>query len=240
MECEKASAGEAGAWAPACASIEAVSASAPLEGGATLCMACPVRESCIGRVAAQVGTRHLATLLVGRRRLQAGEVMYLSGQAFVSLYAVRSGSLKSTGPEQDGERVRGFHFAGEMVGADGLAQGRHTATVTAMEDTEVCALRFCASGGRAYLGRLWDMMSRDLLSQRARAIRLASMPPQQRVTALLATLARRVRRPGAPAREHRLRLSPSDVAGYLRVPVAVVEGVLAGRDGSPGSPPARA
>ena len=77
------------------------------------------------------------------RRLKAGQPLYSAGEAFQFIYAVRSGTFKSSLLLGDGrEQVSGFHMAGELMGLDGLAQGRHASAATALEDAEVCAIPY--------------------------------------------------------------------------------------------------
>jgi CRP/FNR family transcriptional regulator len=187
---------------------------------ASLCMRCPVRERCIGSVAAHAGTRQLVAVLAGRRELQSGETVHDDGDAFETLSVVRSGALQSLAPGGAGQRVRGFHFPGELVGVGGLALGRHVDTVVALEATELCAVRFHGAGhattaGRAYDGRLWDMMSRDLLRRRFEANRLAGLAPEQRLLTWFAATLPRLSAHGSPSGEVLLPVSADDVGNYL-------------------------
>lgn len=190
---------------------------------ASRCMTCPVGAACIGGVAAQAGTRQLLAVLAGRRVLRAGEALQ---QAPHTLHAVRSGAVKSV--LAGAVQPRAVHFPGELVTA-GLAGCGQPLRLVALEDTELCLLRPGAAGpgGRAYLGRLWDMASRELVREHAQAGWLAGLPPERRITAFLASLTLRVRAPGARARPVRLYLSADDVGGLLRVLPATVGRVLA-------------
>lgn len=196
---------------------------------ASLCMACALRDRCLGAVAAQAGTAQLQGILAGRPSLLAREILYRPGDAFTTVYAVRSGALMSTVHGEGGEAVIGFHFPGEVVGVDGMAGGRHRVTVTTVEDTQLCALRFAprtsdASDARAFFSRLWDMMSCELVRERAHQSLLATLPPARRVAAFLASIAGRRRdrspKPLPPA------LSTAEMASYLRLPEGAVEAAL--------------
>lgn len=199
---------------------------------ASLCVACRVRHLCLGGVASEIGTTQLRTFLAGRRRLRAGETAYRRNDAFVYLYAVRSGSLKSVTPQAQGEQVGAFHLPGDVAGADALASGRHRATVTALEDTELCVVRYepwraAQPSTRGFLGRVWDMMSRELLRECRHRMALATLMPQERVASFLATLAQRLRARGQPSREHQLPMTRADIASYLEVPVETVNRAVA-------------
>jgi CRP/FNR family transcriptional regulator len=199
----------------------------PPEG--SLCVTCPVRGRCIGGLAAQAGTRQLLGVLAGRRSLRAGDTLDRQDQSTPSVYALRSGSLKSVARLDGVERLRGVHFPGELVGAMGLTSGRPGVALVAMEDTQVCVLRSEAPGtpgNRAYLGRVWDMLSRELLRERAHASWLAGLQPELRVAAFLASLSARARAGGSRSGAFLRHLSGADIAGYLEVSTATVERVL--------------
>jgi CRP/FNR family transcriptional regulator len=200
-------------------------AAAPAASG-VLCMRCEVRARCLGGVAAEAGTLQLQDVLGGRQVLRGGEVLYRPGEPLRTVYVVCRGALKSTVRRDDGEQVGGFHFPGELVGVDGLVDGRHRATLTALEGSEVCAVRFAPRAGaptgvRALLARLWDMMSCELVREGVHQGLLATLPPPRRVAAFLASVAGRMRgRPGdAPLRAQ-------DVASYLRLAPETVASLL--------------
>jgi len=195
----------------------------------SLCMSCQVRTRCLGGIAAEAGTAQLQGILTGRRALRVQEILYRPDDEFEYIYAVRSGALVSVDEGEHGDEVLGFHFPGEVVGVDGMASGRHRVTVRALGDTQLCAMRFApragdAPGVRAFLSRLWDMMSCELVRERAHQALLATLPPQRRVAAFLASAAARMRRHGP------LRLPPGlsggAIASYLRVAPEAVAAAL--------------
>jgi CRP/FNR family transcriptional regulator len=220
----------AGALAGALGNDVSAGAPAPTTGlerpaDASLCMTCPVRSTCIGGMAAQAGTRQLLGALAGWRRLRAGDTVVLP---FPALHAVRSGSLKSVAFGGEAGHLRGLHFAGELVGAAGVAGGRDAIRLVALEDTELCALRYDPIGTPgAVMGRVWDMMSRELLRERVQSNWLACLLPERRVPAFLASIAVRVRAHGAASRGFRLHLSEAEICSYLEVPAAMLGRVLA-------------
>lgn len=187
---------------------------------ATLCMNCEVRARCLGGIAAEAGTAQLQGILAGRQWLRVREVLYRQDDHFDHVYAVRSGSLMSVVRRGGGEQVVGFHFPGEVVGVDGMATGRQGVTVIAMEDTQVCAMRFAPRGGespgvRAFLARLWDMMSCEVVRERSHQALLATLSPRRRVTAFFSSVSRRVRGRSM----HRLPpgMGAQEIASYLGV-----------------------
>jgi len=198
---------------------------------ATLCMNCDVRSRCLGGAAAEAGTSQLRGILAGRHRLRHLEALYQPGEPFEYVYAVRSGTLKSVVRGGGAEQVRGFHFPGELVGVDGMGNGRHRLAVMALGEVQVCAVRFAPHGGdckgaRALLSRLWDMMSCEVVRERTHHALLATLPASRRVRGFLASVASRMCRRGTaglpPA------LTDADVASYLGLQPEVVRAALEG------------
>src|SRR5215467_8007601 len=90
------------------------------------CQSCSVRELCLPVGIDPEGLRQLETMVSERRRLQKGETAYHAGDAFVSLYAIRVGSCKTTVLGEKGyEQVAGYHMTGDLIGLDGIGAGRY-------------------------------------------------------------------------------------------------------------------
>lgn len=216
MDCESG--------AGACTWNGASAGRAAREADASLCLACPVQSSCVGRLAGEAGTAGLRRVLVRQFGLRAGEALPATGDCLFRV--VRSGTLKTVAG-QDG-RVLAFHFAGELVA---VAAGG--ARVVALEDTELCTFRrgrdeeLPDAPEAAYLGRLWDMASRELLRERVGLLHWRGLPPARRVAALFSALDARLRARGVPARLAQLHLGIADVASYLGLEEAPTETALA-------------
>ncbi|MDG1852065.1 MAG: cyclic nucleotide-binding domain-containing protein, partial [Gammaproteobacteria bacterium] len=66
------------------------------------------------------------------RPIQAGEHIYRTGDGFTSIFAVRSGSIKTYLLDDDGvEQVTGFYLPGEILGFDGIGTEKHGCNVMA-------------------------------------------------------------------------------------------------------------
>ena len=77
------------------------------------------------------------------RPIQAGEHIYRSGDSFNSIFAVRSGSVKTYLLDDNGvEQVTGFYLPGEILGFDGIDTDTHVSNVVTMETSTVCEIPF--------------------------------------------------------------------------------------------------
>jgi CRP/FNR family transcriptional regulator len=166
--------------------------------------------------------------MFGRRRIKAGESLYREGEAFEFLFEVRSGTLKSSLTTAQGqERVSAFHMAGELIGSDGIANGRHASSATALEDSEVCAASYALlielAQGNAILQRtLMQELSRESVRELHLLVRLGSMSSEKRLAVFLLNLSQRMSARGYSPSEFRMRMSRGDIGSYLGLTVETV------------------
>lgn len=106
--------------------------------------------------------------------LMPANVLWREGAAFNGLYFVRSGAIKVYEIDLSGEeRIMQFAFAGDLLGLEALAAGRHENSAVALTETMLCKLPWPPpADDRALLERLLRRASVQL-KQRARATRLA-------------------------------------------------------------------
>ena len=201
---------------------------APVGQLKTQCSTCHLRELCLPCGMNDVDLTRLDNLGFTRRKIKAGETLYREGDKFTYLYAVRSGTLKSSLILTDGrEQVSGFHIAGELVGLDGVAQGRHASATMALEDTEVCAISYTAladlaistAGMQHIVSR---MMSREILREHSLMMLLGSMNAEERLAAFLLNLSQRYAARGYSEREFHLRMSRAEIGSYLGMKLETV------------------
>jgi CRP/FNR family transcriptional regulator len=170
----------------------------------------------------------LDNLMFARRRVIAGQTLYREGDRFQFIYAVRAGTLKSSLLLADGrEQVSGFHIAGELVGLDGVAQGRHGSTATALEDTEICAIPYAhltdlATGATGVHQVISRLMSREILREGSLMMLLGSMSANERLAAFLLNLSQRFAARGYSEREFHLRMSRAEIGSYLGMTLETV------------------
>jgi CRP/FNR family transcriptional regulator len=202
-----------------------VSVIAPLS---TQCSTCHLRDLCLPRDLASEDVRQLDGLATGRRRVSAGHTLYRAGEHFQFVYAVRSGTFKTSLGLSDGrEQVSGFQMAGELMGLDGAAGGAYTGTATALEDAEICSISYdhlgeiSARGGslQNVLGRL---MSREIVREHSLMLLLGSMNAEERLAVFLLNLSQRLKARGYSAVEFHLRMSRAEIGSYLGMKLETV------------------
>ena len=170
--------------------------------------------------------------VLGQLRLWGGQTTRLKDQShlfwrfmpFENLYLVISGALKAYNVDTQGhERIRGFHFPGDLVGLDGIATGRHHCNAMALDGALVQHVPFTQltnlmTRGSHTSAELFRWISGEILA----ASQLASdYPAEQRVARFLLEMARKAPDPVWPNRVH-LIMSRYDIGNYLRMATETV------------------
>jgi CRP/FNR family transcriptional regulator, anaerobic regulatory protein len=198
----------------------------------TKCSTCHLRDVCLpsGLAAAEMGK--LDGLMFGRRRVREGQSLYREGERFQFLYAVRSGTFKSSLTLMDGrEQVTGFQMAGELMGLDGLASGKHASGATALEDAEICTIPYAqladlTTRSPALQQVISRLMSREIVRDHGLMALLGSMSAVERVAAFLLNLSQRMKARGYSPREFHLRMTRADIGSYLGMKLETVSRTL--------------
>lgn len=161
--------------------------------------------------------------IAARIRLPRRAALYFAGDRCESVFAVRVGSLKSVFVTAEGRaQVTGFYVPGEWPGLDGVASGRHSCDVVALEDADVCAIPYArlldfAETVPPLADPLSRVLSREIArGQRALAV-LGSLHAHERLALFLLDLSERPGAGGGPVADFELNMSREEIASYLGV-----------------------
>ncbi|HEX2546765.1 MAG TPA: cyclic nucleotide-binding domain-containing protein [Ramlibacter sp.] len=205
--------------------IDSDGAPAPL---ATLCSTCHLKDLCLPCGLTTPDVQRLDGLKFARRRVKEGQALYHEGDKFQFIYAVRSGTFKSHLTLRDGrEQVTGFQMAGELLGLDGLAAGKHASTAIALEDAEICAIPYAHLSDLAALSTdlqhvISRLMSREIVREHSLMMLLGSMNAEERLAAFLLNISQRMKARGYSASEFHLRMSRAEIGSYLGMKLETV------------------
>jgi CRP/FNR family transcriptional regulator, anaerobic regulatory protein len=194
----------------------------------TLCSTCHLKDLCLPCGLGGNDVERLDGLKFARRRVKEGQALYREGDKFQFIYAVRSGTFKSSLTLKDGrEQVTGFQMAGELLGLDGLAHGDHATAATALEDAEICAIPYAhlselAAGSTDLQHVISRMMSREIVREHDLMMLLGSMNAEERLAAFLLNLSQRMKARGYSPHEFHLRMSRAEIGSYLGMKLETV------------------
>ena len=145
-----------------------------------------------------------------------------------SLYALRTGTCKTAIVTRDGhDQIIGYHIAGEIIGADGIAADAHECDATALEDMDVCPLPFdqiddIARISDQFRRNFVKLLSRETARTRSMMIMLGTMCAEQRLAAFLLDLSQRYGARGYSTHEFVLRMTRSEIGSYLGLKLETV------------------
>lgn len=196
------------------------------------CSSCPVRGLCLPSALTSMDFRQLDALICTTRIVRRGDALYRVGDAFESLYAVRSGCFKTVVRHRDGqEQITGFHIAGEPLGLDGIGFDEQHADAIALEDSTVCVIPFAqmeilCRDIRALQQHVHRMLSGEIVRGSGLAMLLGTMTAEQRVAAFLTNLSARMSARGYSGTEFQLRMTRAEMASYLGLKLETVSRML--------------
>lgn len=198
-----------------------------------LCPSCTVREQCLGHGAGRIGLQQLDQAIERRFRLEAGENLYNMGDPFTSLYAIRSGSLKSSLRTAAGrEQIAGFHIRGDIVGVGGISAHNYIFTLTALERSEICEIPFDRLEELAHRipgvnRRLVEILARYQGRGYAIGLLLRERSADARLAGFLLDFSRRLAVLDCDQERFKLPMSRADLASHLSLNAGTVSKAFA-------------
>ncbi len=166
------------------------------------------------------------------RPLKKGEFLFRQGDTFGSVYAVRSGALKTFSLSDGGEeQLTGFHLPSELVGMSGMDAEAYPVSAQALETTSVCEIPFDRldelSVQLPQLRRqLMRVMSREIRDDQQMMLLLSKKTADERIATFLVNLSARFRARGFSASQFRLSMSRNEIGNHLGLAVETVSRVF--------------
>lgn len=155
------------------------------------------------------------------KRVLAGAVLVHEESPFHNLYLVKAGMFKFVHCDEEGyEQVLGFAVKGDVIGMDGLANGRYAASMIALEDSSAVVIPFQdvrRLGGRvpAVEAFLHQCTSRELRRGLECMQLVCAVGAEVRLARFLLQMSHRHATMGQSSRRFVLRMSRRDIASYL-------------------------
>jgi CRP/FNR family transcriptional regulator len=185
------------------------------------CMLCPV-QNCLSRRGDASQAAAFAAILEPRQAVmpEQGE-LHRAGEALRSVYSVRGGCIKAYALDRDGkERIRGFYFAGDLIGLDALGDGLCLSSAAAVVPSQVCVaplsdLRELMRRRPEIAQRMIEQTSRELALSLAWA---GDFSAEQRLAAFLMYLRNRMNS-GCVVRPP---MGQREIGSYLRLATETV------------------
>jgi len=187
------------------------------------CMSCSVRDLCLPQ---GVNAQELEVIDQAVQRsgpLARGHTLYMQGNRCENLYVVRTGGVKTVRLEQTGdEQIVGFHFAGDIIGLDGIAKDIYQVFAVAMEATTVCqipleSLDELAGQIPSLRRQLFRLMSGRITDEQQAISKMGHKRVERLVADFLMNIDERFEERGLPHAPLKLPMMRQDIANYLGI-----------------------
>jgi CRP/FNR family transcriptional regulator len=201
-------------------------------GCAIHCQDCSISQLCIPFTLNEHELDQLDNIIERKKPIQKGQTLFKAGDELKSLYAIRSGTIKSyTITEQGDEQITGFHLAGDLVGFDAIGTGHHPSFAQALETSMVCEIPFETlddlSGKMPNLRQqMMRLMSGEIKGDQDMILLLSKKNAEERLAAFIYNLSRRFAERGFSPREFRLTMTRGDIGNYLGLTVETISRLL--------------
>ncbi|CAO96732.1 FNR family transcription factor [Erwinia tasmaniensis] len=201
-------------------------------GCAIHCQDCSISQLCIPFTLNEHELDQLDNIIERKKPIQKGQTLFKAGDELKSLYAIRSGTIKSfTITEQGDEQITGFHLAGDLVGFDAISGSQHPGFAQALETAMVCEIPFETlddlSGKMPSLRQqMMRLMSGEIKDDQDMILLLSKKNAEERLAAFIYGLSQRFGQRGFSQREFRLTMTRSDIGNYLGLTVETISRLL--------------
>jgi len=196
------------------------------------CQDCSINQLCIPFTLDDHELDQLDNIIERKKPIQKGQTLFQAGDNLKSLYAIRSGTIKSyTISEQGDEQITGFHLAGDLVGFDAINSGQHPGFAQALETSMVCEIPFETlddlSGKMPNLRQqIMRLMSGEIKVDQEMILLLSKKSAEERLAAFIHGLSQRFGQRGFSPREFHLTMTRGDIGNYLGLTVETISRLL--------------
>lgn len=196
------------------------------------CESCALAQICFPRSIECSALQQLDSIIGRHAPQKKGFYWFSEGDKFRSVFAVRSGVVKTFKLTESGkEQVCGFYLPGEIIGLDAIDSGYYSSTARVLQPCSVCEIPFDRLRDiyHQYPGlqmHLLNLMSRELHNNQWLITLLGKNSAEERVAAFLCNISSRFKQRGYSAKDFILGMPRSDIGNYLGLAVETVSRVF--------------
>ncbi|WP_428623471.1 fumarate/nitrate reduction transcriptional regulator Fnr [Sedimenticola sp.] len=192
------------------------------------CKNCSLTSLCLPMGLTPEDVDLLDNIVKRNRPLHRGDHLFRQGDNFQCIYVVKTGTVKSFDPGEDGsEQVLGFHLPGEMIGLDAIESGFHHCSAKILETTAVCEIPFArleelSSTIPSLQHQMYRLLSREIGHDEDMLTLLGKRNAEERLASFLLSLSGRFQRRGFSPSDFYLSMSRHEIGNYLGLAVETV------------------
>lgn len=190
---------------------------------AVACAQCGVYQLCLPLGLHQADMTLLESVVKRKETYKRGQLLFKPGERFDFIYAIRSGSVKTSVCTTDGRvQITGFHIAGELLGLSALASGHYSSEARALETTSVCRVEAerldeLAQQIPSLQYQMLKIMSGQIRQDEELMLLLGRRNAEERLAEYLIGLSRRFAARNYSATQFHLSMSRGDIGNYLGI-----------------------
>lgn len=192
------------------------------------CKNCTLMQLCLPMGLSPDDVDRLDSIVKRSRPLHRGDHLFRGGERFRSLYVVKTGSVKTYAPsEEGGEQVLGFHLPGEIIGLDAIDKSTHACSAKVLETSAICEIPFLrfeelAASIPSLQHQMFRLLSKEIGQDAEMLLLLGKKSADERLAAFLISLSRRLNKRGLSATDFYLSMSRHEIGSYLGLAVETV------------------
>jgi CRP/FNR family transcriptional regulator, anaerobic regulatory protein len=195
------------------------------------CKRCGLHDICLPVSLSSADLDMFDKIIKRKTIYQKNQIIYNQGDKFTSIYAIKSGAIKTIKDDINETQIIGFYLPGELLGLDAINSNLHMCTAIAIETTAICEIPFDALEGMVLkvpgLGRqMIKIMSREKESDEIRMMILAHKSAKTRIARFLVNLSLRYSYRNLSGKDFKLSMSRIDTANYLGLALETVSRTL--------------
>ncbi|MFP4076044.1 MAG: fumarate/nitrate reduction transcriptional regulator Fnr, partial [Halochromatium sp.] len=192
------------------------------------CKNCSLSQLCLPMGLAPEDVERLDSIIKRSRPLHRGDHLFRGGERFRSLYVVKTGSVKTYAPsEEGGEQVLGFHLPGEIIGLDAIDKSCHACSAKVLETSAICEVPFqrfeeLAASIPSLQHQMYRLLSKEIGQDADMLLLLGKKNAEERLAAFLASMSSRLSKRGLSPTDFYLSMSRHEIGSYLGLAVETV------------------
>ncbi len=192
------------------------------------CRNCSLVTLCLPMGLESEDIEKLDQIVKRNRPLHRSDHLFREGDKFQCLYIVKTGSVKTYAPSEDGgEQVLGFHLPGELIGLDAIARNRHHCSARVLETSAVCEIPFnqleeLSTSIPSLQHQMYRLLSHEIRHDEEMLTLLGKKNAEERLAAFLISLSERFKRRGFSATDFYLSMSRHEIGNYLGLAVETI------------------
>jgi len=192
------------------------------------CKNCSLGALCLPMGLTPEDVERLDGIVKRNRPLHRGDHLFRSGDHFRSLWVVKTGSVKTFTPSEDGgEQVLGFHLPGEVIGLDAIERETHACSAKVLETSAICEIPFprleeLSSTIPSLQHQMYRLLSKEIGQDTEMLMLLGKKNAEERLATFLLSLSNRFKKRGLSSTDFYLSMSRHEIGNYLGLAVETV------------------